>query len=105
MQDHHAGSDFIIVFIHLLYCPSFFLCCKTNQTNQYEIKCVIHLIVLLNILGVMIDSTILVLYCTTCVYKDGKKFYFSFFNLFFYILQGTCVCQCVLKLISFSIYV
>jgi hypothetical protein len=25
MQDHHAGSDCIIVFIHLLYCPSFFL--------------------------------------------------------------------------------
>ena len=40
MQDHHAGSDFIIVFIQLLYCPSFFLCCKTNQTNQYEIKCI-----------------------------------------------------------------
>ena len=25
MSDHHAGSDFIIGFIHLLYSPSFFL--------------------------------------------------------------------------------
>ena len=24
-RDHHAGSNFIIGFIHLLYCPSFFV--------------------------------------------------------------------------------
>ena len=39
MQDHHAGSDFIIGCIHLLYCPSFFVVKRIKPINMKSNVC------------------------------------------------------------------